>query len=186
MSIKVQKSYKKKEKFTIYRTVFSRISGYAQYMDKRRAVSIKQYQTNMKKIVKNPVVQQMKQFNHHSDTNCFTHCVHVSYMNYLVCNKLRLDSYAAAKAGLLHDLFLYDWHVYKPKENERLHGFEHPSKALRNAHHHFQLTKKEGDIIVKHMFPLTLTPPSYKETAVIVVTDKICSVGEVLDKYFRK
>ena len=45
---------------------------------------------------------------------------------------------------------------------------------------------KEGDMITKHMFPLTLTPPSYKETYVIVMTDKLCSVGEVLDKYFRK
>ena len=32
---------------------------------------------------------------------------------------------------------------------------------------------------------LTLTPPSYKETYVIVMTDKLCSVGEVLDKYFK-
>ena len=57
---------------------------------------------------------------------------------------------------------------------------------MKNAHDNFSLTKKEGDMITKHMFPLTLTPPSYKETYVIVMTDKLCSVGEVLDKYFRK
>ena len=97
-------------------------------------------------------------------------------MNYIVCKKLGLDDNAAAKAGLLHDLFLYDWHGHKPEKGERMHGFEHPNKALKNA----------GDMITKHMFPLTLTPPSYKETYVIVMTDKLCSVGEVLDSISEK
>lgn len=90
------------------------------------------------------------------------------------------------KQDFCTDLFLYDWHGHKPEKGERMHGFEHPNKALKNAHDNFSLTKKEGDMITKHMFPLTLTPPSYKETYVIVMTDKLCSVGEVLDKYFRK
>lgn len=181
---KVQKPYKRKG--NLYHYIIKGVSNYSKNLDKRKTASIKRYKTNVKEIVNSSVVQQMKQFNHHSHTSCFTHSVHVSYMNYVVCNKLNLDSYAAAKAGLLHDLFLYDWHQYKTKKDERLHGFEHPNKALKNAHKYFNLTKKEGDIIVKHMFPLTLTLPSYKETFVIVMTDKICSVGEVLDRYLRK
>ena len=93
---------------------------------------------------------------------------------------------AGAKAGLLHDLFLYDWHKYSPGKGERLHGFEHPTKALKNAGKYFDITEKEGDMIAKHMFPLTVTPPKYKETFVIVLVDKFCSFNEVLDDFIHR
>lgn len=137
-------------------------------------------------IVADPVVQKMKEFNHHSHTNCFEHSVHVSYYNYLICKKLGWDIHSAVKAGLLHDLFLYDWHGHKPEKGERRHGFEHPTKALKNARSNFPITRKEGDMIAKHMFPLTVTPPKYKETYVIIMTDKFCSICEVMDRFFKE
>lgn len=103
-----------------------------------------------------------------------------------MCKKLHLDEKAGAKAGLLHDLFLYDWHKYSPGKGERLHGFEHPTKALKNAGKYFDITEKEGDMIAKHMFPLTVTPPKYKETFVIVLVDKFCSFNEVLDDFIHR
>lgn len=127
------------------------------------------------------IVQRMKKYMHHGKTSCFKHSVHVSYYNYIICKKLGLDYYAAAKAGLLHDLFLYDWHNYVRGCGEQRHGFEHPRKALRNARSSFTITSKEADIIEKHMFPLTLWLPKYKETCVIVITDKFCSVCEFID-----
>lgn len=144
-----------------------------------------EYKREIGHIARTSVVQEMKQFNHHSHTNCFEHSVHVSYYNYLICRWLGWDKYAAAKAGLLHDLFLYDWHGHRPEKGERMHGFEHPTKALKNAHANFVLTQKEGDIILKHMFPLTITPPRYKESCVIILTDKFCSTCEVLDRFFK-
>ena len=39
-------------------------------------------------------------------------------------------------------------------------------------------------MIAKHMFPLTVTPPKYKETFVIVLVDKFCSFNEVLDDLY--
>jgi uncharacterized protein len=146
----------------------------------------KEYSKMAEEIAAAPVVQQMKTYNHHSHTNCYEHSVHVSYYNYLICKKLGWDTQAAVKAGLLHDLFLYDWHGRKPEPGERRHGFEHPTKALRNAQKNFPITRKEGDMIVKHMFPLTVTPPMYKETFVIVMTDKFCSTCEVLDRFFKE
>ena len=56
-----------------------------------------------------PVVQ-MKQYLQHGTTTTFEHCLNVSYYNYLICKKFGLDARAGARAGLLHDLFLYDWH----------------------------------------------------------------------------
>lgn len=137
-------------------------------------------------IVENPVVQEMKCYNHHSHTNCFEHSVHVAYYNFIVCKMLGLDYRSAARAGMLHDLFLYDWHTHRPKRGERLHGFEHPKKALKNAQENFMINDLEKDMIKKHMFPLTLGIPKYKETFVIVMTDKFCSSCEVLDRFFKK
>lgn len=137
-------------------------------------------------IEKHDIVQEMKQYNHHSNTNCYQHSMHVSYYNYKICKKLGWDAKAGAKAGLLHDMFLYDWHYYKPKQGERLHGFEHPIKSLKNARTYFNITEKEGDMISKHMFPLTITPPKYKETYVIVLTDKFCSTCEVIDRFLKR
>lgn len=139
-----------------------------------------------KEIFTHPIVLQMKKYNHHSQTSCYQHCVHVAYYCYKIAKILNWDAKALMKGGLLHDLFLYDWHDYTPGENERLHGFEHPNKALYNAHKYFKLTRKEGDIIVKHMFPLTLTLPSYKESYVIVLVDKYVTSCEVLDRFFKK
>lgn len=161
-----------------------RKSAWKRQNDKR--ASAKSYRQCVREIANNPVVQEMKNYTHHGDTSCFRHCVHVSYYNWLICRRLGWDSVSAAKAGLLHDLFLYDWHDYKPQPGERLHGFEHPLKALNNAKKSFVLTPKEEDMIVKHMFPLTLSIPKYKETWLIVMTDKFCSLCEVLDGYVGK
>lgn len=140
----------------------------------------------VKDIINHEKIQEMKRYNHHSQTTCFTHSMHVAYYNYLVCKRFNLDVRAGVRAGLMHDLFLYDWHTRKPAPGERLHGFEHPKIALRNARENFELSDIEADMICKHMFPLTISLPRYKETVVIVMTDKFCSSCEVLDRFFKK
>jgi uncharacterized protein len=62
----------------------------------------------------------MEKFIQHSDVSCLEHCMSVSYNSYLICRRLGLNYQAAARGGLLHDLFLYDWHVSKPENG--LHG----------------------------------------------------------------
>ena len=80
------------------------------------------------------------------------------------------------RGALLHDYFLYDWH--EKDAGHSLHGFTHPGKALINACEDFNLTDIEKDVIRKHMFPLTLIPPRYRETVIVCMADKICSVYE--------
>lgn len=160
-----------------------------EYIKKKHSARDKdkeEFESVIGEIAKNEKVREMKNYNHHSNTSCFEHSMHVSYYNYKICKMLGWDAEAGAKAGLLHDMFLYDWHGHKPQNGERLHGFEHPVKSLRNARSCFNITEKEGDIISKHMFPLTITPPKYKETYVIVLTDKFCSACEVLDRFLNK
>ena len=69
-------------------------------------------------------------------------------------------------------------HFYRRTKGERLHGFEHPRKALKNAEEAFSLTAVERDIILRHMWPLTIVPPKYAESYVIVMYDKYCSTME--------
>ena len=129
-------------------------------------------------ILDNPTVAKMKEYIQHGRTTCMEHCVNVSYLSYLFCRDHGLNARCAARAGLLHDLFLYDWHLYHRQKGERLHGFQHPLKALENAEKAFELCEMERNIILRHMWPLTITPPRYKEAYVVVWFDKYCSLME--------
>jgi len=141
-----------------------------------------EYESIIADLVLNPTVQQMQNFRQHYDTSCFEHCKNVSYYSYLICKKYGLDYKAAARAGMLHDLFLYDW---RKRENGRkgLHAFRHPKVALENASKLFDLNKKEQDIILKHMWPITIKLPRYKESYIITFVDKYCAIQESIKAY---
>lgn len=123
-------------------------------------------------------VRSMEKYTQHGGTTCLRHSINVSYLAYRYCKQQGWDAVSAARGGLLHDLFLYDWHDYQRKPGERLHGFEHPRKALENASRLFTLNETERDVIVRHMFPLTLTPPKTKEAYSVTMFDKYCSLME--------
>ena len=59
-------------------------------------------------ILDSPVFQSMDRFMQHGDTTCKAHCIKVSYMSYCICKRLGWDHKEVARAGLLHDFFLYD------------------------------------------------------------------------------
>jgi len=132
-------------------------------------------------LISHEVVCQMKNYIQHGRTTTFQHCVNVSYYNYLICKLLSLDARAAARGGLLHDLFLYDWHTRVTPVGEHNHAIAHAGTALANAKMYFALDEKETDIIKKHMFPVNPALPKYSETVVITIVDKVCGVMEVLD-----
>lgn len=130
-------------------------------------------------IAEHPVVLRMKLYPHHGNTNCYQHCLHVAYYNYILCRQLNLNARAAARAGMLHDLFLYDWHTHAKKTGQHFHGLTHPRAALEHAQKFFVLSDMEKDIILGHMWPVTLFHiPRYKETWIIVLTDKYCGTLE--------
>lgn len=146
-----------------------------------------EYYSIVKDVMENETVQEMKKYRHHYDTNSYEHCFHVSYLNYKICKKLNFDYKSAARAGMLHDLFLYDWRRSRKELNlEGHHAFVHPKIAYRNASKIFELNEKEKDIILKHMWPLTLPLPRYKETFVITISDKCSALYESFSYYKKK
>lgn len=145
-----------------------------------------EYYACVEDIIESAPVLKMRDYMQHGVTNCYQHCLNVSYYNYRVCRALGLDARAGARAGLLHDLFLYDWHDCGKKRFREKHGFTHPQCALENASRHFLLSCREKDIILRHMFPLTLTLPRYKETVVIILVDKYCGLLETLEGFYLR
>ena len=128
-------------------------------------------------LISNPTVQQMKSFRQHYDTSCFDHCYTVAFYCYLICKKYNLDYYSATRAAMLHDLFLYDWRVRQP-DRKGLHAFTHGKYACQNACKLFNLTKKEQDMIIRHMWPVTILIPNSLEGFILTCVDKYCAILE--------
>lgn len=133
-------------------------------------------------ILENEEVQSMKAYLQHGRTSCLQHSVNVSWLAYRYCLRYpACDATAAARAGLLHDLFLYDWHDRNEKRRG-FHGFTHPRCALNNARRLFHLSDMECSIILHHMWPLTLIPPRYAEAYIVSAFDKYSSFTETLHR----
>ena len=145
--------------------------------DKNIIYNDKEYMNIVKDIISNEMVQEMKQYRQHYNVSCFDHCLYVSYNLYSICKKHNLDYKSAARAGLVHDLFLYDWRK-RQDGRKGLHAYTHPKTAYDNAKRIFNLNEKEKDIILKHMWPVTLQLPKYKETFLITFVDKYFAYSE--------
>jgi len=118
----------------------------------------------------------------HGDTSVREHTISVSCLCVSLARKTHLnyDYSSLVRGALLHDYFLYDWH---DKNHPKLHGWRHASIALKNAADDFSINPTEADMIKKHMFPFNLTAvPHCKETVILTIADKICSLKETFDK----
>ncbi len=121
-----------------------------------------------------------EEFIQHGSTSCLLHSIAVAYFCYRVAKKLGFIDFRLnelVRGALLHDYFLYDWHNTVPKNG--LHGFSHPFTAFYNALFDFELSDVERDIITRHMFPLVPLIPLYKESHLVSLIDKLCSLYEV-------
>ena len=123
-------------------------------------------------------VQSMRQYPQHSTCNRLDHIRAVTYMSFVLSKKFSLDVKAATRGALLHDLVYYDWH--DPDYSHRPHGFRHPRFAAFNAKLlNPAITKKEQRIILRHMWPLTILPPSSREGFIVTFSDKYCASREM-------
>lgn len=129
-------------------------------------------------ILSSPGMQSEKLFIQHGSVSIFEHSLNVACACLWIAMlfKLSVDYAALVRGALLHDYFLYDWHI--PDRSHRWHGITHPGCALKNAEKDFCLTDVERDMIRKHMFPLTLCPPRYTESRILCIADKICACQE--------
>lgn len=143
----------------------------------------KEYRDCVAALLAAPEVARLKTIRHHPGVSCYEHSAFVSYVAWRLARRWGADGALAARAGLLHDLYLYD-----PRDKSAHPGnqcFDHPVFALRNAQALCgRLTEKEQNIIISHMWPLARRMPRCPEAAVVNLADKLCATAEVLG-YWR-
>lgn len=138
---------------------------------------------NAADILKSPNFEEIKKHIQHGNVTVHNHCMNVARYSLAMSGKLEklgvhFHKEELVRGALLHDYFLYDWHDPQHVPLYKLHGFHHPGIALKNAKKEYRLTKREQDIIKKHMWPLTIVPPTCREGWIVTTADKWCSLLE--------
>ncbi|MBQ9166035.1 MAG: phosphohydrolase [Oscillospiraceae bacterium] len=119
-------------------------------------------------------VQRLRQFRHHRSGSRYDHVVLVAYLSFVLARRFRWDSQAAARAGLLHDLF---WCECDRSWKLCMH---HPEQALENANKLTQLSPKEQNIILSHMWPVGRHLPRYREAWLVDAMDDLVAILDML------
>ena len=148
--------------------------------------TIDEFKSIIKDITSNENILALKERIQHASNSRFYHCLCVSYYTYVICKKLDLDYVCAARGAMLHDFYYYDWRDKHVEGQKRFHAFRHPRIALNNAKDLFELNEVEQDIIIKHMWPLTIMLPTYKESYIVTLVDKYCATYELFKTIKRK
>lgn len=65
------------------------------------------------------------------------------------------------------------------------HAFTHGKTAYENASKIFELNKIEKDMIIKHMWPVTISFPRYLETLILTFVDKYYATRESFEDLFQ-
>jgi len=158
-----------------------RIDSKAVTLSSFRGITDLEYLGCVSEIIEHPAFLELSQYRHH-DATILDHVLKVSWISWRFCDALGWKSREAARGGLLHDFFLYDWHnADDPAIPDAPHAFAHPRVAVENSHLYFDITEREENIIARHMWPVTPIPPRYKEAWVISVVDKLVATAEFLN-----
>ena len=73
---------------------------------------------------------ETKEYMQHGHISVYEHCIEVAYTScYLAARfKIDVDYWSMIRGALLHDYFLYDWHI-AGDNSHHFHGFTHPKRA---------------------------------------------------------
>ena len=142
----------------------------------------KQIKANAPDILRSKNFNRTKEYIQHGNVTVNSHVMNVARYSIILseCLHISCSRRELIRGALLHDYFLYDWHIPDTENPHKLHGFYHPGVALRNAAKEYPLTERERDIIGKHMWPLTMVPPLCREAWIVTAADKWCSILETL------
>ena len=135
----------------------------------------------MARLENDPAVVKMKEFSQHRGNNTYQHSRNVAYRSYSLAKVLhwKIDERSLARGAMLHDYYMYS--TKDMEISAYRHGTGHPKRALANARTRFHLNPKEENIIISHMWPLTLFhPPRSREAILVCISDKYCAVREMV------
>lgn len=127
-------------------------------------------------ILENKDFLELKRLSHHG-LNRYEHSLRVAKISYRVATCLKLDEKSVARAALLHDFFFEDNMELGLKDKIKT-LINHPKYALNTAKEYFELSEKEEDIIVSHMFPIGIRIPKYLESWIVDMIDDVVAIYE--------
>lgn len=164
-----------------------KIIGSRVRLDDNSNANILEFKLYIADLLENEKIQKLSSYEQHIQTSRLNHCINVAYYSFRLAKLIGADARQAARAGLLHDLYWYDWHDKKTPIN---HAYFHPVLALRNAEKITDLTPAEKDAIINHMWPLSFGMPKHKESIAVTLADKYSATLEVVknksEKYYLK
>ena len=131
-------------------------------------------------IITNEEFLKRKNFSHHGEESVYDHSLKVGFLAFKMAKKLKLDAKSTAIGGILHDFYTTPWvNSEKTKKIWKMHGFTHAKIAYDNALTYFSkyMNSKIKDIILKHMWPLNIKLPRYREAWLVTLADKWVSLS---------
>lgn len=143
----------------------------------------KEYYEIVETILNNNEFKKRKDFVHHENESVYEHSLRVSKLSYKIAKKIKVDYKSATIGGLLHDFYTNPWQDdTESKPFFQKHGFTHAKEAVNNSKKYFGelMTPKIENIILRHMFPLNITPPKYIESWIVTISDKIISASVLM------
>ena len=140
----------------------------------------REYLAIANEIINDEKYQKLKDEKHHGITR-YEHSIRVAKKTYIMTKKRNLDYKKATRAALLHDFF----YSYQTAPNAPKRMCKHPYVAYYNANEMIELSSKENNIIVSHMFPLTREYPKSREAWVVTYVDKIVALKEFIKYKFN-
>ncbi len=141
-----------------------------------------EFLTYVDEIINSEEFQKRKKYEHHENESVYEHSLKVAYSSYLYAKKHNLNKRDISIGGILHDFYYKPWK--ENTENKPLfkkHGFVHAKEARDNAYKFFPnlMNDRVENIILRHMFPLNIKPPKYKEAWIVSLMDKKCSLNVI-------
>lgn len=140
-----------------------------------------EYRSHVADILAAPQFLQLAGYRHHTISRR-QHVLNVSWYAFLLARRLHFDATAVARSGLLHDLYYYNFRDENVGKSE--HIYAHPRLALNNARSLTELSAREEDIILNHMWPMCPDKSRhYRETYLVSCVDKFCCVIELASSF---
>lgn len=143
---------------------------------------VAEFRSYIEDIWNSDTVKKLDNFEQHHRTSRLQHSLNVSYYSFKIAKKIGADPKLSARAGLLHDLYWYDWHT---KKVPQWHALFHPRLAVKNAERLANISNREKDAILKHMWPLYPGIPKYKESYAVTLADKYAATLEVATQWSK-
>lgn len=136
-----------------------------------------------REILESKEYRRLLDFKQHHSSNTFLHSVYVTLraLEFARDHFIKVDVEALVKMCLLHDYFLYDWHV---KPHPKHHATGHPLRAAENAAKDFGI---DDEFILKgiksHMWPVAIRRiPTSREAWILSIADKCVTLNEVFGR----